>query len=99
MSRSYKHTPYWGDKKSKDMKRFANHRVRQLLKNPENSLSYNSYKKCFCSWNICEYYTIYPKGFYSYYFNELDSWHSGGRMVYPEIKQAKKEFKLHYLRK
>ena len=33
MSRSYKKSNYCGDKKDKELKRLANHRVRQRLKN------------------------------------------------------------------
>lgn len=61
MSHSYKKTPYCGDKKGKDKKRFANKAVRTYLKrHPHNLLKNNEYKKYYCSWNICDYYWIIP---------------------------------------
>ena len=45
MSRSYKKTPWSGDKKGKEKKRIANHKVRQKLKN----------KKLYETWDICDY--------------------------------------------
>ena len=55
MSRSYKKTPWSGDQKSKFAKRKANARVRKFLKNINNELQYNSYKKIYESWDICDY--------------------------------------------
>ena len=56
MSRSYKKSNYCGDKKDKELKRLANHRVRQRLK---NNLDYTpkpgDYKRMFESWEICDY--------------------------------------------
>ena len=47
MSRSYKHTPYCGDRKNKFMKRYANKRVRQCLKNSDYLPTAAEYKKMF----------------------------------------------------
>lgn len=56
MSRSYKKTPYCGDRKGKDKKRVANSSVRQYLKDHEDAnLQGNSYKKIHDSWDICDY--------------------------------------------
>ena len=56
MSRSYKKTNYCGDKKDKELKRLANHRVRQYLK---NHLDYNpkpaDHKRMFETYEICDY--------------------------------------------
>ena len=56
MSRSYKKSNYCGDKKDKELKRLANHRVRQRLK---NNLDYipkpGAFKRMFESWEICDY--------------------------------------------
>lgn len=56
MSRSYKKSNYCGDKKDKELKRLANHRVRQRLK---NNLDYTpkpgDFKRMFESWEICDY--------------------------------------------
>lgn len=59
MSRSYKKTPYCGDRKGKSKKRIANHKVRNWLKqNPDVLLKRNAYKKVYERWDICDYYTI-----------------------------------------
>jgi hypothetical protein len=102
MSRSYKHTPYWGDDKSNGMKQIANRKVRRLLKDPDNSLPGKSYKKCFCSWNICDYYTIYPDGFNEYYQREIERWYQWGAKYdepFPDRKICLQKFKKHYLNK
>lgn len=58
MSRSYKKTPYFSDKKGKIKKRIANKTVRASLKereNKETSLQGGQFKKLYCSWNISDY--------------------------------------------
>lgn len=60
MSRSYKHTPYAGDKKGKEKKRIANKTVRNKLKYYDSQLFPSAYKRMYPSWNICDYYCIYP---------------------------------------
>ena len=56
MSRSYKKTPWCGDRKGKDKKRIANHVVRQWLKrNMDQTLAPSNYKKLYETWNICDY--------------------------------------------
>ena len=61
MSRSYKHTPYAGDKKTKWAKRQANKKVRRYLNKhsiQDESFAPAAYKKISESWNICDYYSI-----------------------------------------
>lgn len=60
MSRSYKHTPYAGDRKTKWAKRQANKLVRSKLKrwNIQDEINPSWYKKISESWNICDYYSI-----------------------------------------
>ena len=59
MSRSYKKTPWAGDKKGKTKKRIANHYVRQHLKNNMDlTLAPSDYKKLYESWDICDFYGI-----------------------------------------
>lgn len=59
MSRSYKKTPWCGDKKGKSKKRIANHTVRQYLKNHMDlTLPPNGYKKLYESWEICDFCCI-----------------------------------------
>lgn len=55
MSRSYKKNPWAGDNKGKSKKRNANSKVRMFLKNLENELKYNAYKKVYETWDICDY--------------------------------------------
>ena len=56
MSRSYKKTPWCGDRKGKDKKRIANHIVRQYLKNHMDlNLKPGDYKKLYETWDICDY--------------------------------------------
>lgn len=52
MSRSYKHTPRSGDKKSKYGKNFANRRIRRIKTIVPN---HKSYRKYYESYNICDY--------------------------------------------
>lgn len=62
MSRSYKHTPYCGDRKTRWAKRYANKRVRNYFKKfkiEDECLSHSYYKKISQSWNICDYYSIF----------------------------------------
>ena len=58
MSRSYKRTPWCGNTKGKAKKRDANSKVRMFLKNLENELKYNAYKKVYETWDICDYENI-----------------------------------------
>ena len=58
MSRSYKHTPYVGDTKTKWAKRQANRKYRSFLKQMEEDIPYSHFKKVSESWNICDYYDI-----------------------------------------
>lgn len=59
MSRSYKHTPCCNEHKGKIKKRFANHIIRQKLKNPEFECQHMSYKNAGMDrWDICEYHNI-----------------------------------------
>jgi len=46
MSRSYKHTPYAGDKKGKEKKRIANKTVRNKLKHYYAQLSRQLTREC-----------------------------------------------------
>lgn len=75
MSRSYKKTPYSGDRKNKYMKHYANKRVRRMLKNPEENLKYKSYRKVFDSYDICDYYFLEPN-FELFYLAQITNWYS-----------------------
>ena len=72
MSRSFKHTPYTGEKKSG--KQFANRKVRRHLNNLKDLDKGCSYKKLYEQWNICDYSGIctYEEYKQSYWFNPED---------------------------
>lgn len=99
MSRSYKHTPYCGDSKSRFMKRYANKVVRRqkLMHN----FQYSAYKKAFCSWNICDYYTIETRNFEIYYKSRLNqvnkSWFK--EIGIPSKEEYWQEYQKWYIRK
>ena len=73
MSRSYKHTPYCGDKKNKFFKKYFNRKLRR--NKLKNNYKYNSYKKDSCSWDICDYYWIETKNFDDYYRRQVEYWY------------------------
>lgn len=99
MSRSYKHTPYSGDRKNKWAKRQANKRFRQ--QKLTHNLQHKSYKKDFCSYDICDYYHIETKNFEEYYKLCVSRWHSWVRyyMPYPTREECWKEYQKQYIRK
>ena len=55
MSRSYKKTPYSGDKKNKCLKNQANRRIRRYQGEISNG---RKYRRFLDSWEICDYYDI-----------------------------------------
>ena len=58
MSRSYKHTPYAGDRKTKWAKRKAK-RLAKSKMDMEESPSPALYKRYGESWNICDFHNIF----------------------------------------
>lgn len=100
ISRSYKKTPYCGDKKSKDFKRYANRVVRQHLKNSHDKLNYKSYRKVYESWNICDFCAIAPD-FETYCKQEIDRWYMYSiypwfNDPFPTREQLRKEYRKYY---
>lgn len=92
MSRSYKKIPYCGDKKGKRKKQIANSKVRTLLKNTNNILLKNNYKKVYDSYNICDYGWI--TSWEEYWNNKLDYYKQ-----YPNLfdkPDYKKEYRKWY---
>lgn len=71
MSRSFKRTPRCGDQKDKDFKKYANRKIRR---DKFNNLQHKSYKKNFCSYDICDYETV-GETFEEYWRSCLNSWH------------------------
>jgi hypothetical protein len=102
MSRSYKHTPYCGDTKDRAMKRAANRKVRRALKRDlDMDLSYKSYKKYFCSYDICDYYFLYPYGFEQFYQDEIKHWYNWMHRYeeFPDKEKIQQYFRKWYLAK
>jgi len=103
MSRSYKHTPYCGEQKDRYMKRYANRKLRR--KKLDHDLQYNSYKKDFCSWNICDYYNIETDNFEKYYESCIDKWYRWQGYAwykdkpFPSREECWKEYHKWYIRK
>ena len=56
MSRSYKKTPWCGDRKGKAKKRIANRKLRSALnRNPDLVLPIGGHRKFTETWDICDY--------------------------------------------
>ena len=91
MSRSYKKHAYCGDKKDKELKRLANHRVRQYLKrNPEVSLKPSQFKHLFESWEICDYGWLYEwEEYWKHCIKDYiwDCLHYSDKATYPDEKE------------
>ena len=79
MSRSYKKTPRSGDKKDKYLKTYAN---RKLRRDKFNTLQHKTYKKNFCSWEICDYETV-NYTFEQHWKDVLRRWYNWGHRYYP----------------
>ena len=54
------------------MKKLSNKRIRQKLKNPEEELQHNSYKKDTDSWDICDY--AFVMSWERYWKYAVESW-------------------------
>lgn len=88
MSRSYKHTPYCGDKKRN--KNLANQKVRRSKGLFQGSL----FKKLYSAWDICDYYHI--DSFEEFYKSQLEYWYK--KEPYTK-EQALKDWNKYYKRK
>ena len=97
MSRSYKKTPYCGDNKGKNKKRFANSKLRTKLKNHDFILpNGGAYKKVYESWDICDFYWI--TSWKEYWNICIRIWHQYGG-DYPDKKQEYRYWLHHYRNK
>ena len=97
MSRSYKHTPYSGER-DKFSKKQANRKVRRHKM--DLSLPKGGYKKVYCSWEICDYWD----GFISadeYYATMVKYWYGWRHKYepYPDYNEAKNDYMKYYIRK
>lgn len=95
MSRSYKKTPRSGDTKDKFFKRYANRRLRR--RKLDIDLQHKSYKKDFCSYDICDYETV-GTSFEEFWRDRVKKWHSG-RIHFPTREEAWKDYNRWYKRK
>lgn len=93
MSRSYKKTPWCGEQKNKIDKRNANKKVRMFLKNPNNHLLKNDYKKIFESWDICDFGWVTTWN--EYWKNRL-SWYAEHPEWFKDLPNKKIEYRKWY---
>lgn len=98
MSRSYKKTPRAGDKKDKFYKRYANRKLRR--QKLDIDLQHKSYKKDFCSYDICDYETV-GTSFEEFWRERVKWWHAWRYRYdpYPTREQALKDYNRWYKRK
>ena len=95
MSRSYKKTPYAGDKKGTLKKRVAWKTVRQYLKDhPEEKLNGNLYKKIFSTWDICDYCWITT--WKDYWLSQINAYEQGWFKEYPNKEEEYRYWLKHY---
>lgn len=91
MSRSYKKTPRCGDRKDKFFKKYAN---RKLRRDKFHNLKHKSYKKNFCSYDICDYQTV-GETFQEYWNRCVRSWQQW-RHLYEDFPDKEKEYRRWY---
>jgi len=108
MSRSYKKTPYAGDKTDTYMKKQFNRKLRRQSKmvDPEEEnedlyLPNRSYKKANESWDISDYGWVEP--WEEYWGKKVSEWQSdhnrGYDVPYPDKEQEYKTWKKIYKQK
>ena len=91
MSRSYKKTPRSGEKKNRYLKKYAN---RIYRRDKFNVLPYSSYKKNFCSYDICDYETV-GYTFEDWWRDTLKSWYNWG-YKYEPFPNKESEYRTWY---
>lgn len=99
MSRSYKHTPWSGDTKGPNKKKYASHRVRSKLKEQDYLPQGNKYKRLYESWDICDYGCRETWG--EYWHHVVRLWHKWGYryMPFPDKKHEYQKWYKYYKRK
>ena len=85
MSRSFKKTPYAGDKKDSYCKNRANRKIRRSKDVQDGK----QYKKEYCSWMICDYYDITS-------WEDFWNWHKDD---YADKDEARRDWLKMYKRK
>ena len=98
MSRSYKKTPRCGDTKNKFIKKYANRVLRR--QKLTSDLQHNSYKKNYCSYDICDYDEV-GTSFETFWSRRVNSWHNWFHRYepFPNREEAYKEWMRWYKRK
>ena len=99
MSRSYKRTPRWGDKKDKYFKKYSNRHIRR--NSSEDNLKHKSYKKVICSYNICDCETV-GMTFEQYWISLVNSWYRWRKNCgypFPNKEKAYQDYCRYFLRK
>ena len=99
MSRSYKKTPRSGDKKNKFLKKYANRKYRKLPL--EDTVQHKSYKKTFCSYDICDYEDV-GTTFEQYYQGRIKWWRvfsCYSNEPFPTREKAWQEYLKYFIRK
>ena len=91
MSRSYKKTPRSGDKKDRFFKNYAN---RKLRRDKYSTLQHKSYKKNFCSYDICDYETV-GETFEEWWRHCIKSWYQW-RYRYEPYPTREEEYRKWY---
>ena len=91
MSRSYKKTPRNGDKKSKYFKKYAN---RVYRRDKFNILQHGSYKKNYCSYDICDSETV-GYTFEDWWNDILKNWYNWD-YKYHSFPNKEKEYRIWY---
>ena len=86
MSRSYKKTPYSGDKKEHFYKNLANRKIRR---SKEDQSDGKGYRKRFCRYIICDYWDIMTE----------KEWLEWRGKDYDSEEEAIKDYNRYYKRK
>mgnify|MGYP007069902779 CR=1 FL=1 len=84
------------------MKNYANRKLRR--KKLEHNYQHNAYKKDFCKYDICDYYTIETKNFDLYYEKIVHRWynhwhHWFRELPFPDREKTYQEYMKWYIRK
>lgn len=89
MSRSYKKTPYCGDRKHKEDKRKANKAFRNKTDRMklEDQIAPGTFKKFYERWDICDYYSIFTLEEYLYIRKARRGFHGYRRGEYDEAQE------------
>ena len=80
MAHSYKRTPWSGDSKGPNKKKYASRRVRSKIKGWESLPQGGSYKRLYESYDICDYGC--RETWHQYWQRVVAAWHKWGYQYY-----------------